>query len=315
MLFLFRKTYGYRKSGDRVSFAQLERGTISSNGTIIDRGTGLSRATIWRALKGLQAKGLIEVHRQTTPLGDLDINYYRIREDQADSPAGDPPDLPATSPSQAPPRIRAPRGADLGAGVKGSGSRRTGSFRNETTPVSELDHPGFETEPPGGFGSKPTRTDSTRENSTLTPDLSALALRFLQSIGYARPAQTKRERTLQVLSRLAEDDGFSLEELAAACKIAASMGARGPELIPHVIGRTAGKPPDEGAQHGLAEREARERRRWQALTARFEKLSEAERKGLLAEARTSSEVLAKRPVDHPLVRGAAIALLEERESA
>ncbi len=30
MLFLFRKTYGYRKSADRVSFAQLERGMLAA---------------------------------------------------------------------------------------------------------------------------------------------------------------------------------------------------------------------------------------------------------------------------------------------
>ena len=48
MLFLFRKTYGYRKSADRVSFAQLERGTVASDGTIIDRGTGLSKKEAMR---------------------------------------------------------------------------------------------------------------------------------------------------------------------------------------------------------------------------------------------------------------------------
>ena len=63
MLFLFRKTYGYRKSADQVSLTQLERGTIAGDGRIIDRGSGLSKATIWRALKGLQQKGLIVVHR------------------------------------------------------------------------------------------------------------------------------------------------------------------------------------------------------------------------------------------------------------
>lgn len=47
LLFIIRKTYGYQKKQDRISFTQFEKGT------------GISRQTINKTLKNLMAKGLI----------------------------------------------------------------------------------------------------------------------------------------------------------------------------------------------------------------------------------------------------------------
>ncbi len=151
LLYLFRKTYGYRKSADRISLSQLERGTRSSDGTIIDRGTGLSKVTILRALKGLQEKGLITIRRSKTRAGDSDINHYHIREF-----TGVPPDHP---PEQA------SRGGEDGPQT-GPDTPVGGSFTSSTTPVSELNHPGTSSEPRGGAKTEPTRTDVTRQDST-----------------------------------------------------------------------------------------------------------------------------------------------------
>ncbi len=369
MLFLFRKTYGYRKSGDHVSLAQLEYGTVSSDGTIIDRGSGLSRATIWRALKGLQEKGLIEVHRQTTPAGDSDVNYYRIREalgpehrDEADEPgppSGSPkPRARATrlmrrGGEEGRPATAASRGHSQEGGLTSSHSLEPeeGSSHNETTPSSELNHRPLRSKPPGGFSSEPTRTDSTREDFTLprhdprdgnpqtertrrrTTDepnggrsghsardeeraesadalYDGLARSFLRSIGYSKPASAKRQRAVQILRDLQEEGNYSLDELQAACEIAASMGARGPELIPHVIGKALVDQPESKVGERLTRQEEEERTRWRSLTAEFDALSQDERKGLLEAARESSDILAQRSPDHPLVRAAAIALLD-----
>lgn len=47
LFFIIRKTYGYHKTEDRISFTQFEKGT------------GISRQTINKTLKNLMAKGLI----------------------------------------------------------------------------------------------------------------------------------------------------------------------------------------------------------------------------------------------------------------
>jgi biotin operon repressor len=310
MLFLFRKTYGYRKSADRVSLAQLQHGTMSSSGAIIDRGTGLSRATIWRALKGLQEKGLIDVHRQTTPAGDMDINYYRIREDSATRHPVEDDEAPRQAGS-APGRSRTSRNEGGGEGPDSrSTALGTGWFNAETTPVSELNHRGFRTRPGGSLVSEPTRENSTRQDSTLSPDLPELAQQFLTAIGYSRPTAVKRERTLRILESLHHDGGYTLDELQAASEIAASMGARGPELIPHVIGKAPPHHVETEIGERVSRQETEERTRWQSLVAEFEALPSAQQKELLDLARQSNEILAKRPIDHPLVRAAAIALLD-----
>jgi hypothetical protein len=89
------------------------------------------------------------------------------------------------------------------------------------------------------------------------------------------------------------------------------MGARGPELIPHVIGKAPVDRPEARVGERLTRQEEQERTRWQSLTAEFEALTEPEREALLEAARHSSGILAQRPVDHPLVRAAAIAMLDE----
>ena len=309
MLFLFRKTYGYRKSGDRVSFAQLQHGTVSGNGQIIDRGTGLSKATIWRALKGLQRKGLIEVHRQKTRAGDPEVNYYHIRE-YPESPDGTPfGGSPNGGSSNDDP-------ANPGAGSRSSGPADKeaprpprGSFHSDTTPVSKLNHRHSETETPGSLKAEPTREHCTRQDYTPSAELVELAQGFLRDIGYPKPSRTKRERALRIFSTLTTDDGYSLEELRAACDIAVSLGARGPELVPHVVGQEMDAVDEVGER--LYQAQQAEQKRWQELGDRFDSLAESRREALLTRARKSNRILAKRPLNHPLVRAAAIALLDE----
>ena len=307
MLFLFRKTYGYRKSADRVSFAQLERGTISSDGTVIDRGTGLSKATIWRALKGLQKKGLIEVHRQTTPAGDADVNYYQIHEFEG-------PEMSEDSPSSSPQPPRSGPGVPPRTAAVTRLTPRRGLFQNETTPVSKVNDPGFTTERPGGFRTKTTREHYTREDyTTLTPAIAELAAEFLRSIGYAKPAKAKSERTIRILNDLALAEHYGLDELRTACTIAASLGARGPEFIPHVIGLAPSEQASEVGER-FARSQVEERNRWQRLSDDFDSLPPERQDALLIKAQRSNPILAARPPDHPLVRAAAVALLEEDES-
>jgi len=139
-----------------------------------------------------------------------------------------------------------------------------------------------------------------------------MAREFLKAIGYAKPAGVKKERTVRVLQELQREGDYTLDELRAACEIAASMGARGPELIPHVIGRTAPTYPEAEVGERLSQQEEQERIRWQSLAAQFEALPHNEQQELLAAARSSSPILAERPLDHPLVRAAAIGMLGER---
>jgi len=273
--YIIRKTFGWKKERDYISTSQLERGVRErATGSIIDRGTGLSRPTIRAAVRSLEAKRLIIVERRMTPEGDAEINCYRLR--------------------------MASRDGNGGVGKKST-------YRGE----ENLPTPGKEDLPTRGQAAYPTRTaESTRDNATTRTPLPAdLAAGFLRAIGYPKPSRAKSERTSRVLQNL-HDEGYTVDELRMACSVSASLGARGPELIPHVIGQ--GPPETATSEVGkrLAESQAQERSRWESQSAQFDALPEAERKRLIQQAKALNPIIARRPHEHPLVRAAAIALLE-----
>lgn len=66
LLFIIRKTYGYRKKQDRISYTQFEKGT------------GISRQTINKTIKNLMAKGLIV--KICLPGGNMGYSFIKDHE-------------------------------------------------------------------------------------------------------------------------------------------------------------------------------------------------------------------------------------------
>ncbi len=66
LLFIIRKTYGYQKKQDRISFTQFEKGT------------GISRQTINKTIKNLVAKGLIV--KICLPGGNIGYSFVKDHE-------------------------------------------------------------------------------------------------------------------------------------------------------------------------------------------------------------------------------------------
>lgn len=88
LLYLIRRTYGFKKDGDSITLSQLCSGIRRADQTVIDRGTGLSRSSVTRAVKRLEELNLIEVVRDSTAIGDAEVNYYRIRRLQNEGGGG-----------------------------------------------------------------------------------------------------------------------------------------------------------------------------------------------------------------------------------
>ena len=59
LLYIVRRTYGFKKLSDNISLKQLAEGITTRSGKVLDRGTGLSKATIARVLKTLEDKNVI----------------------------------------------------------------------------------------------------------------------------------------------------------------------------------------------------------------------------------------------------------------
>src|SRR4051812_38798053 len=56
LLYIVRRTFGFKKDSDSISFNQICNGIKTKDGRQIDRGTGLSTSTAQGAIKGLVEK-------------------------------------------------------------------------------------------------------------------------------------------------------------------------------------------------------------------------------------------------------------------
>ena len=59
LLYIARRTYGFGKGSDKISLSQISQGITKRDGTILDRGTGISRSSVVRALDTLVTMGIV----------------------------------------------------------------------------------------------------------------------------------------------------------------------------------------------------------------------------------------------------------------
>ncbi len=78
LLYIIRRTFGFKKESDNISLNQLLHGITTRAGERLDRGTGLSRSTLVTAFKGLAAKGLIIVEQRSSAEKGNEATNYRL---------------------------------------------------------------------------------------------------------------------------------------------------------------------------------------------------------------------------------------------
>lgn len=79
LIYLIRRTLGFKKQGDQVTIDQIAGGIVTREGARLDWGTQLGERSVQRALVGLEEKGLIERHRQMDPERGCRPSYIRLR--------------------------------------------------------------------------------------------------------------------------------------------------------------------------------------------------------------------------------------------
>ena len=79
LLYIIRRTYGFKKNSDRISLKQICKGIVTKDGKRLDNGTGLSRQGAITAVRSLEKKGLITVKRVKMEDGYNRVNVYRLR--------------------------------------------------------------------------------------------------------------------------------------------------------------------------------------------------------------------------------------------
>jgi hypothetical protein len=79
LLYLIRRTLGFKKQGDQITIEQIAGGIITREGVRLDWGAQLGERSVQRALAGLEAKSLIERHKQLDPERGWRPSYIRLR--------------------------------------------------------------------------------------------------------------------------------------------------------------------------------------------------------------------------------------------
>lgn len=79
LLYIFRRTFGFKRDSDNISLSQMVAGITRRDGRILDRGTGLGKTSVARALKQLVKKGYVKkTKRRTDRDGDQPTTYEPV---------------------------------------------------------------------------------------------------------------------------------------------------------------------------------------------------------------------------------------------
>jgi hypothetical protein len=79
VLYICRRTFGFKKQSDNISINQMLRGVIRRDGTPLDGGVGLSKPTLLRAIKSLSEKQIIIAERRGSAENGNEPTNYRLR--------------------------------------------------------------------------------------------------------------------------------------------------------------------------------------------------------------------------------------------
>src|SRR2546423_1134034 len=78
LLYIVRRTFGFKKQSDDISLNQISRGIVAREGRVLDHGTGLSKSTVKLAWQTLLSKNIIvAVHRVSADRG-FEATTYRL---------------------------------------------------------------------------------------------------------------------------------------------------------------------------------------------------------------------------------------------
>ena len=79
LLYIVRRTLGFRKEADAISLTQFTGGIVARDGRVLDRGCGvMSRRHVIRALASLEDKGLIRATRGRNQSGGRAVTVYAL---------------------------------------------------------------------------------------------------------------------------------------------------------------------------------------------------------------------------------------------
>lgn len=98
LCYICRRTFGFRKEADAISLSQMSAGIRTREGKVVDRGTGLSRASVKNALSFLVKAGIVHVRKRMSEEGEYETNIYSLRILPPDNPGASHNPTPSNPP-------------------------------------------------------------------------------------------------------------------------------------------------------------------------------------------------------------------------
>ena len=78
LLYVIRKTYGWGKDSDNISLSQMLGGIRKRDGTVVDRGVGLTKKTLLAAINSLEERNFILTERRRSPQKGDEPTTYKL---------------------------------------------------------------------------------------------------------------------------------------------------------------------------------------------------------------------------------------------
>jgi Bacteriophage replication protein O len=79
LLYIIRRTFGFKKDRDRIALSQMVGGIVTRDGRVLDRGTGLHKGTVITALRALREKGIILSQHNSSPERGNEETTYSLK--------------------------------------------------------------------------------------------------------------------------------------------------------------------------------------------------------------------------------------------
>ncbi len=89
--YIIRKTWGFNKIEDKISYSQFLKGVVNKEGITIFTGLGMSEDTLTHCLKSLKEKGFIEIDSFGSRGGRT--STYRLKYNHPEIQGGDHPEI------------------------------------------------------------------------------------------------------------------------------------------------------------------------------------------------------------------------------
>jgi hypothetical protein len=108
VLYIIRRTFGFKKAMDNISLRQMVEGITTRDGRVLDRGTGLGKASVARAIATLEEKGVILRNKRQSQERRDEATTYSLKLRTVSQNETPPPQAQvetSVSQNETPPRI------------------------------------------------------------------------------------------------------------------------------------------------------------------------------------------------------------------